>query len=138
MIFLPLLAKCCCRGISIKFDVNWQLRHKLKNLLCSLFIQLHIAHIYLTFAVYSLHTINARDIYLSTRTICSRARAETFCGGGFVLGGRWQPKSSRTKQIPFCKSIKEILANTQNCFSDIFNEQKHFNLCDKKLKNRYN
>lgn len=77
----PLVAKFCSRGRSIKFDVNWQLQHKLKNLLCSLFIQLHIAHIYLTFAVYILHTINARDIYFSTRTICSRARAETFCGG---------------------------------------------------------
>lgn len=91
------------RDISIKFDVNWQLRHNLKNLLCSLFIQLHIVQIYLTFAIYILHTINARDIYFSTRTICSRARAETLCGGLAVVRvvGRWQPESSRTKQFPF-------------------------------------
>lgn len=109
MIFLPLLAKCCCRGISIKFDVNWQLRHKLKNLLCSLFIQLHIAHIYLTFAVYSLHTINARDIYFSTRTICSRARAETFCGGGLVVGGDGSPKVQGHSRFHFEKALRKYL-----------------------------
>lgn len=134
-IFPPLLAKFCSRGISIKFDVNWQLRHKLKNLLCSLFIQLHIAHIYLTFAVYI-----QREIFIL-------ALAQFVLVPGqrhFVVGWPWGSSGEmpawkfKDKADSILKSIKEILEQTENCFSEIFYEQKHFNLCGKKLKNRYN
>lgn len=116
-IFPPLLAKFCSRGISIKFDVNWQLRHKLKNLLCSLFIQLHIAHIYLTFAVYI-----QREIFILAlaQFVLVPGKRHFVVGWPWGSSGEMPAESSRTKQIPFWKALRKYLSKQRIVFLRYF------------------